>query len=122
MTNNYNFFFLQSIGSSTKSCDTYSPVRYMEKSKQKCQMKLTQETDCREIPELNAANFMNDLKIVKNIKAIQNVTIEDILDNDDLFVVPKPNVCINLGTGERVVCVKVKQNEALSEPTKVQTT
>ena len=84
-------------------------------------MKLTQETDCREIPELNAANFMNDLKIVKNIKAIQNVTIEDILDNDDLFVVPKPNVCINLGTGERVVCVKVKQNEALSEPTKVQT-
>ena len=77
------------------------------------------DTDCRTIPELNAANFMNDLKIIKNINSIKNATIEEIMANEELYVIPKPQVCINLGTTERVVCVNVNENEALPEITKV---
>ena len=77
------------------------------------------DTDCRTIPELNAANFMNDLKIIKNVNSIKNATIEEIMANEELYVIPKPQVCINLGTTERVVCVNVNENEALPEITKV---
>merc|ERR1719510_320888 len=61
---------------------------------------------------------MNDLKIIKNINSIKNATIEEIMTNEELYVIPKPQVCINLGTTERVVCVNVNENEALPEITK----
>ena len=69
----------------------------MEKSEQNCQMIIDKNTDCTTIPEFNAANYMNGLKIIKNMDSTLNKTVEDILNNEDLYVVPKPNVCINLG-------------------------
>ena len=60
-------------------------------------MIIEKNTDCTTIPEFNAANYMNGLKIIKNMDSTLNKTVEDILNNEDLYVVPKPNVCINLG-------------------------
>ena len=60
-------------------------------------MIIDKNTDCTTIPEFNAANYMNGLKIIKNMDSTLNKTVEDILNNEDLYVVPKPNVCINLG-------------------------
>ena len=84
----------------------------MEKSEQNCQMIIDKNTDCTTIPEFNAANYMNGLKIIKNMDSTLNKTVEDILNNEDLYVVPKPNVCINLGkmlilSGYLVLPVKI---------------
>lgn len=93
-----------------EKCSAFAPVQYMHSAEQKCQVILQQGSDCSQIPELNAINYVSDLKIIANLAA-SNQT-------QDEFLKPKPEVCINLDNDDRV-CVELALNEALSEPTKV---
>ena len=92
----------------------------MEKSEQNCQMIIDKNTDCTTIPEFNAANYMNGLKIIKNMDSTLNKTVEDILNNEDLYIVPKPNVCINLGISNTdtiwIVWLSIASKNLAEEP------
>ena len=76
-------------------------------------MIIEKNTDCTTIPEFNAANYMNGLKIIKNMDSTLNKTVEDILNNEDLYVVPKPNVCINLG---KILILSQKMGDIIYGP------
>ena len=93
-------------------CSAFAPVQYMHSAEQKCQVIIEPGSDCSQIPQLNAINYVSGLKILSKV----NQTLNNELENE--FLTPKPEVCINLDNDDRV-CVELALNEALSEPTKV---
>ena len=103
----------------------------MQTEEHECQIVIDKDTDCSQIPELNAINYVKGFRILKNPqdlnKVINNGFQDDyFVDNgeeligekEEFFIQPKAEVCINLDEDEKI-CVELALNEALSEPTKV---
>ena len=77
-----------------KQCHAFSPIKYLKDEDRYCQLYLEPDTDCTTIPELNAANYLSGFKVVANKATLENLTIEE-LSEDNILIVPKPEVCIN---------------------------
>lgn len=90
----------------------------MENKNHECQILIDKSTDCSQVAELNAINYLSDFQILRNLDYIVNDTIDFIKLASEEPLKPKPEVCINLDNDDRV-CVELALNEALSEPTKV---
>jgi hypothetical protein len=101
-----------------RQCDVFSPVKFMHDENFDCQTILSKNTDCRQIPELNAVHYISGFQLVKSPDAFANLSSVDQGMNEDNLLRPKPQVCIVLDKDEKV-CVEPALNEALSEPTKV---
>ena len=115
----------------SKKCSAFSPVKFMQTEEHECQIVIDKDTDCSQIPELNAINYVKGFRILKNPQDLDKVINggfqddyfvdngeELIGEKEEFFIQPKAEVCINLDEDEKI-CVELALNEALSEPTKV---
>ena len=115
----------------SKKCSAFSPVKFMQTEEHECQIVIDKDTDCSQIPELNAINYVKGFRILKNPQDLDKVINSGFQDDyfvdngeeligekEEFFIQPKAEVCINLDEDEKI-CVELALNEALSEPTKV---
>ena len=92
----------------------------MEMEEHECQIVIDKDTDCSQIPELNAINYVKGFRILKNPSDVDYAdNVDDgLIEENEEILLPKPEVCINLDDDKKL-CVELALNEALSEPTKV---
>ena len=129
----YNRLSLPMMSLFSKKCSAFSPVKFMETDEHECQIVIDKDTDCSQIPELNAINYVKGFRILKNIDLIngggehakvglfQNLDENNHFDSEEEdFLQPIPEVCIYLDADEKL-CVhrNVSLNEELPDPTKV---
>ena len=99
-----------------KKCSVFTPIKFLESDEHQCHVVLDKDVDCSQVPELNSINYVNGFQILSNLDLTENITNQNF--GADQLLLPRPEVCINLGNDEKV-CVDLALNEALSQPTKV---
>ena len=57
----------------SKKCSSFSPVKFMETEEHECQIVIDKDTDCSQIPELNAINYVEGFRILKNPSDVDKV-------------------------------------------------
>ena len=68
----------------SKKCSAFSPVKFMQTEEHECQIVIDKDTDCSQIPELNAINYVKGFRILKNPQDLDKVINSGF--QDDYFV------------------------------------